>query len=74
MNGCIQHKIDKNGIQRPPKGLAVLALVGLSFIWCAEYIDSGEVILAMRAGAILGHSILWTIVIGIFFKYWIGMW
>ena len=73
MKDSIQHKIDKNGIQRPPKGLAVLALVGPSFIWCAEYIGSGEVILATRAGAILGPSIVWAVVLGIFLKYWIGM-
>lgn len=64
------NKID---IKKPPKGLAVLALVGPSFIWCAEYIGSGEVILATRTGAILGHSLIWVVVLGIFLKYWIGM-
>ena len=63
----------ENGIAVPPRGLAVLALVGPSFVWCAEYIGSGEVILATRTGAILGHSVLWAVVIGIFLKYWIGM-
>ena len=57
----------------PPKGLAVLALIGPSFIWCAEYIGSGEVILATRTGAILGPTIMWVIILGIFLKYWIGM-
>jgi Mn2+/Fe2+ NRAMP family transporter len=56
-----------------PKGLALLAMVGPSFIWCAEYIGSGEVILATRTGAILGTSVLWAIFVGIFFKYWIGL-
>ncbi len=60
-------------IRRPPRGLAVLALVGPSFVWCAEYIGSGEVILATRSGAILGTTIIWAIVLGIFLKYWIGM-
>jgi Mn2+/Fe2+ NRAMP family transporter len=60
-------------IETPPKGLAVLALVGPSFIWCAEYIGSGEVILATRTGAILGTSVIWAIISGIFLKYWIGM-
>ncbi len=62
-----------NEIKIPPKGLAVLALVGPSFIWCAEYIGSGEVILATRSGAILGTSIIWVVVLGIFLKFWIGM-
>ena len=62
-----------NLIKIPPKGLAVLALVGPSFIWCAEYIGSGEVILATRTGAILGNSIIWVIALGIFLKYWIGL-
>jgi Mn2+/Fe2+ NRAMP family transporter len=47
--------------------------VGPSFVWCAEYIGSGEVILATRAGAILGPAVLWAIVVGISLKYWIGM-
>ena len=57
----------------PPTGFAVLAAVGPSFIWCAEYIGTGEVILATRTGAILGNGILWAVVLGIFLKYWIGM-
>ncbi len=60
-------------IQKPPKGLAVFLLVGPSFVWAAEYIGSGEVILATRTGAILGTTVLWAIVIGIFLKFWIGM-
>jgi len=60
-------------IKQPPRGLAVLALIGPAFIWCAEYIGSGEVILATRTGAILGTGVIWAIVIGIFLKYWIGM-
>ena len=43
-------------IQEPPRGFAVLALVGPSFVWCAEYIGSGEVILATRTGAILDRK------------------
>jgi Mn2+/Fe2+ NRAMP family transporter len=60
-------------IKTPPKGLMVLALVGPAFIWCAEYIGSGEVVLATRTGAILGSAILWSVIFGIFLKYWIGM-
>ena len=60
-------------IKRAPVGLAILAMVGPSFIWAAEYIGTGEVILATRTGAILGVTVLWAIVIGIFLKFWIGM-
>lgn len=60
-------------IRIPPRGLAILTLVGPSFVWCAEYIGSGEVILATRTGAVLGTSVIWAIVGGIFLKYWIGM-
>lgn len=60
-------------IKKAPVGLAILAMVGPSFIWAAEYIGTGEVILATRAGAILGVTVLWAIVIGIFLKFWIGM-
>jgi len=60
-------------IKKPPVGLAVFALVGPSMVWAAEYIGSGEVILATRTGAILGTTLLWAIVIGIFLKCWIGM-
>ena len=41
-------------IKQPPKGLMILALVGPAFIWCAEYIGSGELVLATRNGSILG--------------------
>lgn len=60
-------------IRKPPAGLTILLLVGPSMVWCAEYIGSGEVILATRTGAVLGTSIMWAVVIGIFLKYWIGM-
>jgi Mn2+/Fe2+ NRAMP family transporter len=60
-------------IKKPPVGLAAFALVGPSFVWAAEYIGSGEVILATRTGAILGTAVLWAIVVGIFLKFWIGM-
>ena len=60
-------------IKKPPIGLAAFALVGPSFVWAAEYIGSGEVILATRTGAILGTAVLWAIVLGIFLKFWIGM-
>jgi Mn2+/Fe2+ NRAMP family transporter len=62
-----------HGVAMPPRGLAMLALVGPAFVWCAEYIGSGEVILATRNGAILGTAVIWAIVGGIFLKYWIGM-
>jgi Mn2+/Fe2+ NRAMP family transporter len=60
-------------IRTAPVGLAVFALVGPSFVWAAEYIGSGEVILATRTGAILGTTVLWAIVIGVFLKFWVGM-
>jgi Mn2+/Fe2+ NRAMP family transporter len=62
-----------NEIKVPPRGLAILALVGPSLVWAAEFIGSGEVILATRVGAILGPTVLWAIVFGIFLKFWIGM-
>jgi Mn2+/Fe2+ NRAMP family transporter len=60
-------------IKKAPVGLAVFALLGPSMVWAAEYIGSGEVILATRTGAILGMTVLWAIVLGIFLKFWIGM-
>jgi Mn2+/Fe2+ NRAMP family transporter len=62
-----------NTIRTPPKGLAVLALVGPGLVWCSEMIGSGEVILSTRVGAILGTGVMWAVVLGIFLKYWIGM-
>jgi len=65
----------KNGevIRTPPRGLAILALVGPGLVWCSEMIGSGEVILSTRVGAILGTGVMWAAVTGIFLKYWIGM-
>ena len=60
-------------ISKPPTGLAILLLVGPSLVWCAEYIGSGEVILATRTGAVLGTTVIWAVIAGIFLKYWIGM-
>jgi Mn2+/Fe2+ NRAMP family transporter len=60
-------------LRTPPRGLAILLLVGPAFVWSAEYIGTGEVLLATRAGAVLGTGILWAVVLGILLKYWIGM-
>ncbi|MFZ5941692.1 MAG: Nramp family divalent metal transporter [Bacteroidota bacterium] len=60
-------------LKAPPRGLALLLLVGPSLIWVSEYIGSGEVIIATRTGAIFGVSVLWAVICGIFLKYWIGM-
>jgi len=60
-------------IKKAPVGLAVFALVGPSMVWAAEYIGSGEVIVATRTGAILGTTVLWALVFGVFLKFWIGM-
>ncbi|MFC1539227.1 Nramp family divalent metal transporter [Candidatus Latescibacterota bacterium] len=64
---------NKNGIRKAPKGLLALALIGPGFVWSAEYIGSGEVILATRAGAILGYAVLWAPILGIILKTCIGV-
>ncbi|MBN1764189.1 MAG: Nramp family divalent metal transporter [Sedimentisphaerales bacterium] len=64
---------DPSQIKAPPYGWAILAFVGPSMVWCAEYIGSGEVILATRTGSLLGTGILWAVVLGIFLKFWIGL-
>jgi Mn2+/Fe2+ NRAMP family transporter len=51
----------------------LLAAIGPAYVWCAEYIGSGEVILATRTGAILGSGVLWAVVFGVFLKCWIGV-
>lgn len=60
-------------IALPPRGFALLLAVGPAIVWCAEYIGSGEVILATRTGAVLGTGVLWAVVIGVFLKYVIGL-
>jgi Mn2+/Fe2+ NRAMP family transporter len=60
-------------ISPSPRGLAVLAAIGPSLVWCAEYIGSGEVILATRNGALLGTAMLWAIVMAIILKCCIGL-
>jgi len=66
-----QHNAPAIGVA--PKGLAILAVVGPSMVWAAEYIGSGEVIIATRTGAVLGTGVLWAVVMGVFLKFWIGM-
>ena len=56
-------------IKSPPRGLAILAIVGPSLVWAGEFIGSGEVILATRVGAILGPTVLWAIVVGVLLKF-----
>ena len=51
----------------------MLALVGPSLIWCAEYIGSGEVILSTRTGALFGTAALWAVVVASVLKCSIGM-
>ncbi len=65
--------MDETIIKTPPRGLAVLVFVGPAFVWCAEYIGSGEVVLATRTGAILGSAVIWSVIVGRFLKYWIGL-
>ncbi len=60
-------------IKVPPKGLAILAMVGPGLVWAGEYIGSGEVILCTRLGALLGVAILWAPMLAIFLKYVIGL-
>src|SRR4030042_930129 len=60
-------------LRSAPRGLGILAMIGPSMVWAAEYIGSGEVIVATRTGAILGTTILWAVVVGVFLKCWIGM-
>ena len=61
------------GLLMPPRGLAILAVLGPGLVWCGEYIGSGEVILATRTGAILGIAVLWAPTIAIFAKMWVGI-
>ncbi len=56
-----------------PRGLGILLVVGPSMVWAAEYIGSGEVVIATRTGAILGTAVLWAVVLGVFLKFWIGV-
>lgn len=60
-------------IASPPRGVALLFALGPAIVWCAEYIGSGEVILATRTGAVLGTGVLWAVVLGVFLKYVIGL-
>jgi Mn2+/Fe2+ NRAMP family transporter len=60
-------------IAAPPRGAIFLLTIGPAIVWCAEYIGSGEVILATRTGAVLGSGVLWAIVAGVFLKYLIGL-
>lgn len=48
-------------------------MVGPAFVWCAEYIGSGEVILATRSGALMGTAALWAIVAAVVLKACIGL-
>ena len=62
-----------SSIKTPPKGWTILAVVGPAFVWAAEFVGSGEVILSTRVGAILGPTVLWAIIVGVVLKFWIGM-
>ncbi len=63
----------KNKINTIPKGLAILAILGPGLVWTSDLVGSGEVIITTRNGAILGITVLWAIVIGVFLKCWIGL-
>ena len=60
-------------IPEPPKGMALLLMIGPAFVWMGEAIGSGEVILSTRFGAVLGTAVLWVPATAIFLKYWMGM-
>jgi Mn2+/Fe2+ NRAMP family transporter len=66
--------MEASRVRKAPSGFWGLILVlGPSLVWCGEYIGSGEVINATRAGAILGPAVMWAVTGGIFLKYWIGL-
>lgn len=60
-------------IPAPPKGLALLLMIGPAFVWMGEAIGSGEVILSTRFGAVMGTAVLWVPASAIFLKYWMGL-
>lgn len=61
------------GVAAPPRGLALLMVLGPGLVWCGEYIGSGEVVLATRTGAMMGVIVLWAPAMAIFAKLWIGL-
>lgn len=69
----IDNQARDSNIAVAPKGLGILLVVGPSLVWAAEYIGSGEVIIATRTGAILGTAVLWAVILGVFLKFWIGV-
>lgn len=58
--------------EAPRKWLTILGMLGPAYIWAAEYIGSGEVILSTRLGALFGLSIVWLAVWSIILKAFIG--
>lgn len=60
-------------VSAPPIGWAMFGLVGPGLVWCSDMIGSGEVILTTRIGSVLGIGVLWSLVLGIFLKYWIAL-
>lgn len=58
--------------EAPRNWLTILGMLGPAYIWAAEYIGSGEVILSTRLGALFGLSIVWLAVWAIILKAFIG--
>lgn len=58
--------------EAPRRWLTILGMLGPAYIWAAEYIGSGEVILSTRLGALFGFSIVWLAVWAIVLKAFIG--
>jgi Mn2+/Fe2+ NRAMP family transporter len=58
--------------EAPRRWLTILGMLGPAYIWAAEYIGSGEVILSTRLGALFGFSIVWIAVWAIVLKAFIG--
>jgi Mn2+/Fe2+ NRAMP family transporter len=67
------HTRSSLNIPLPPVGWAILASIGPAFVWCAEYIGSGEVILSTRLGALFGYAVLWAPLLAIILKTCIGI-
>jgi hypothetical protein len=73
MESATQTTTTSVSVPEPPKGLALLLMIGPAFVWMGEAIGSGEVILSTRFGAVLGTAVLWVPASAIFLKYWMGM-
>lgn len=56
-------------VPEPPRGWAMLAWLGPSFLWMVSAAGSGELLFSPRIGALYGYALVWALLLAVALKW-----